>query len=198
MRHPFRNLLLVLATAALLAATAATPTAASEPGPDAATPPPGEQPESSQPGPRDAFRSLRDIIAPLWPGRSCTFEAKSHNPHMSTTVSGDVSGHGEWVNTSDPLTNCPSRAEVTVEIQAFACWEEGLLTGNCVWIPQGTKTESKYSGQQVAVHYRCHTTERTTWRTKTTVRVPISRWFDKRATHVKVEPVNCRPPRIPG
>ena len=184
MRHPFRNLLLVLATAALLAATAATPTAASEPGPDPATPPPGEQPESSQPGPRDASRSLRDIIAPFWPGRSCTFEARAHNPHPSGR---DASGHGSW----ETPGNCPARADVTVELQARWCLER--LPFVCGWITVGTKTENNRPEEQVPVHYRCHTTEDTMWRTKTTVRVRISWWFDKRDTATNVKNVNCRP-----
>ena len=186
MRHPFRNLLLVLATAALLAAATASPTAASEPGPDAATPPSGEQPESSQPGPRDAFRSLRDIIAPFWPGRSCTFEARADNPHPSGR---DASGHGAWEDNSSD--NCPARADVTVELQARWCLEGYWLI--CDWITVGTKTENNRPDEQVAVHYRCHTTEDTTWRTKTTVRVRISWWFDKRDTDTKVKNVNCRP-----
>lgn len=163
MRHPIRNLLLVLAATALLAATAAPP-AVSEPESGTTAPPPGEQPEPSRPEPgRDAPASFRDIIAPLWPGQSCTFRARADNPHESGD---DVSGHGAWVNTSRPSTNCPSQAEVTVEIQAFACWEEGPLTGNCVWIPQGSDTDTVYSKEQVSVHFRCHTTEETTWRTK--------------------------------
>lgn len=186
MRHLSRNLLLVLATAALLAATAATPTAASEPSPDAATPPPGEQPESSQPGPRDVFRSLRDIIAPFWPGRSCTFKARADNPHPSGN---DASGHGAWVDRSSG--DCPSEADVTVELQARWC-QEGFFCV-CDWTTVGTKTESKRSGEEVPVHYECHTTERTGWRTKTTVRVRISWWFDKKDTDTKVKNVNCRP-----
>lgn len=189
MRRPFRNLLLALATAALLAATAAAPTAASEPEPDA-TAPPVEQPEPSRSSPgRDATASFRDIfIAPFWPGRSCTFRARPDDPHLSSNHE-DASGHGAWLDTSD--NNCPATADVTVELQARWC-QEGFFRV-CGWITVGTKTESKSSGDQVPVHYRCHTTEETTWRTRVTVRVRISWWFDKRDTRTNVKNVPCRP-----
>lgn len=193
MRHPIRSLLLVLAATALLAATAASP-AASEPESGTTAPLPVEQPEPSRPEPGgDATASFRDIIAPFWPGRSCVFEARAHNPHKSGT---DASGHSSWEDNSENSGDCPARAEVTVELQARMCLAE--YPNICDWVNHGTKTMSRYSEKQVSVRYPCHTTTRTFWRTKTTVRVRISWWFDKTDTATNEKPLNCRPSGPPG
>ena len=64
---------------------------------------------------------------------------------------------------------------------------------SCEWVTQGTRRHTKYSGQQVPVHYQCHTNESTSWRTAVTVKVIISGWFDKWDTDAKLKSVNCRP-----
>ena len=62
----------------------------------------------------------------------------------------------------------------------------------------GTKSKSVYSshtgwaGVQVPVHIPCNSFEATTWRTRVTVVVNISWWFDKRATHENEKDINCR------
>lgn len=133
MRHPIRNLLLVLAATALLAATAAPP-AVSEPRLDATASPTVEQPEPSRPDlDRNAPTFFRDIIAPLWPGRSCVFEARAHNPHKSGN---DASGHSSWDDNSEHSGDCPAKADVKVELQVWACGER---SGRCRWVTRGGK-----------------------------------------------------------
>ena len=158
MRHPLARLVLLAVTAALLAVTMATSAAASESKTDASGQtepgqPDGESGDWAQQSEPDhaGTRSAR------WPGRHCKFHARAGNPHPS---GGDVSGHGTWVNSSNPMSRCPSHAQVTVKVQAHGCWYNAYPYPVCTWVTHGTKTRSVRSKQQVPVHYRCHTFER--------------------------------------
>ena len=177
MRDQFRrflmvSLLLVLAPVALLS-TATSPASAS-----------GQEPgEVEQPQPDD---SEPDETLNLWPGQSCTFYARADDPHRSGN---DASGHGAWVNTSSPSSNCPSRAWVTVKLQVWWCW--GVNPYECEWRTMETRTQTKYSKQRVAVHIPCRTYDRASWRTHVTVRVPISGWFDKSDSDSNTNVIKC-------
>lgn len=122
----------------------------------------------------------------FWPGRSCTFEAKADNPHLSSNKL-DASGKGAWVNAS----NCPNEADVTVELQAYICTEI-LFYRSCDWVTVGSNAGSKIPEDRVIARYPCLTKDEASWRTKVTVRVPISRWFDKTDTDTNVKNFNCR------
>ncbi len=166
------NLSLVLAAVVLLG-TATSSASASSPELDEV-----EQPSPSTPDP--------DVHAQSWPGRSCTFRAEAHDPHRSGN---DASGHGNWVNTSNPRSHCPSKAFVTVKLQAWLCMDQYPYT--CKWVTQATRAHWKYSGQQVAVHFPCTTSQSASWRTYTKVKVPISGWFDKYDTATNEKVVRC-------
>ena len=123
----------------------------------------------------------------FWPGRSCTFYARADLPHRSGN---DSSGHGAWVNTANPASNCPNRAVVTVELQAWECVSTDPF--RCEWRTKKWKTLTRYSRQQVAVHYPCRTRETASWRTKVTVKVKIPNWFDKWDTDTRDNAFDCR------
>jgi hypothetical protein len=121
-----------------------------------------------------------------WPGQSCTFRARPDNPHVS---GGDASGHGAWENTSNPASNCPNTALVKVELQVWGCHPYNPF--DCNWFTRAQRTQTKYSGQQVAVHYPCSTSDFAGWRTRVTVKVIISGWFDKWNTRSRVRNIAC-------
>ena len=138
-----------------------------------------EQPQPDDPEP--------DKTLDLWPGQSCTFYARADDPHPSGN---DASGHGAWVNTSNPASNCPSRALVTVRLQAWEC--DVTYPYRCAWYTKETRTQTKYSDQQVAVHFPCRTSNRSSWRTRVTVRVPISGWLDKSDKDTNEKIIRCQ------
>ena len=178
MRDRFKKLLrvssaLVLATVVLLGTATSS---ASASGPEL------DDVEQPQPGDPDLDETLS-----LWPGQSCTFKARAHNPHRSGN---DASGHGSWENTSNPASNCPNTALVRVQLQAWQCHPYNPF--DCSWYTRAERTQTKYSGQRVAVHYPCNTFETASWRTRVTVKVIISGWFDKRNTRSNVKNVDCR------
>ena len=172
----------VLATVGLVVATV-TPVAADEPKPSQVA---GET-QSDEPTPSESRGGSQPR---QWPGRNCDFDARAHDPHLS---GGDASGHGSWVNTSNPRSECPSRARVTVRLEAKKCQYTNPL--NCFWKTVKETTIMRYAKQQVAVHYPCHTTESTWWRTRVNVRVAIDGWFDKWDSDTNVRKLNCRPRR---
>ena len=138
--------------------------------------------EQPQPGDPDLDETLS-----LWPGQSCTFIVRPDDPHVSE---GDASGHGAWVNTSNPASNCPNTARVRVQLQAWQCHPYNPF--DCGWYTRAERTQTRYSGQQVAVHYPRDTFETAGWRTRVTVKVIISGWFDKWDTRSKVRNIDCR------
>lgn len=75
-----------------------------------------------------------------WPGRQCTFYARADNVHMSTTVKGDISAHGAWVDTSNG--HCPSLANVTVELRALARYRS---SGRTEWVTVSEVSDSRRS-----------------------------------------------------
>lgn len=143
-----------------------------------------ENDEVEQPLPGDLES---DTVLNLWPGQSCTFFARADNPHVS---GGDASGHGAWVNTSNPASNCPNTALVRVQLQSWQCHPYNPF--DCSWYTRAERTQTRYSGQQVAVHYPCNTLETAGWRTRVTVKVIISGWFDKWNTRSNVKNISCR------
>ena len=190
MRHPLKRSLSFAATTALLAATMAIPAEASEPKADEP-----DQRESSQPntengdGAEQGEPDHAGARSAQWPGRNCKFHAEAHWPHVSGN---DASGHGNWVNTSNPKSRCPKRAYVTVRLQAHGCLQ--VFPYTCHWHTQASKTRKVRSGVQVPVHVPCGVREPGKWRTKTTVKVPIDGWFDKWDTEISDEKwLNCRP-----
>lgn len=190
LRHPLARLLLLAVTTTLLTATLATPTAASEPKTDAS-----DQTESGQPDTENGDRAEQSepddagTRSARWPGRNCKFYAEAHWPHRSGN---DASGHGNWVNTSNPKSWCPNRAYVTAHLQAHGCLQ--VFPYTCHWHTQLTRTQHLRSGDQVPVHVPCGLREPGLWRTYTVVRVPINWWFDKWATKTSDEKwINCRP-----
>jgi len=122
----------------------------------------------------------------LWPGQSCTFYARPDNPHVSGN---DASGHGAWVNTSNPASNCPNTALVRVQLQAWKCHPRNPF--DCSWFTMAERTETRYSGQRVAVHYPCNTFDTAGWRTRVTVKVVIPGWFDKWNTRSRARNIRC-------
>lgn len=124
-----------------------------------------------------------------WPGRRCTFYARADNVHMSTTVDGDISAHGAWVDTSN--NGCPSSATVTVELQALVQFEP---SGETEWVTVNEEAASRRSRKRLPNHYPCYSTESTAWQSKVTVKVRISWWLDKKDT-AYFGPVSkpCRP-----
>ena len=137
--------------------------------------------EDSEPG-----DPALDNLALLWPGQSCTFYARPDNPHVSR---GDASGHGAWVNTSNPASNCPDTALVRVQLQAWKCHPYNPF--DCSWFTMAERTQTRYSKQQVAVHYPCFTSETAGWRTRVTVKGTIPGWCDKWNTRSKVRNISC-------
>ncbi len=181
MRDQFRrfltvSLLLVLAPVVLLS-TATSPASADEPELDEI-----EQPEPSEP---DLDPDLDDGFL-LWPGQSCTFYARADDPHRSGN---DASGHGAWVNTSNPASNCPDTALVKVQLQAWQCHPYNPF--DCSWYTRAERIHTKYSKQQVTVRYPCRTFEGAGWRTRVTVKVTISGWFDKWNIRSNVRNIEC-------
>ena len=140
LRYPFKRFVPIVALAVMVT-TLTTPAAATEPEKDRVA---QEQPDDPGTG-----TDAREARWPSWPGRSCTFRARADNPHLSGN---DASGHGTWVNTSNPLTECPKQAEVTVKLQAYGCWYV-FPYPVCSWVTHGTRTEFVKSKGQVAVHY---------------------------------------------
>ena len=139
--------------------------------------------EVEQPQPS---KSALDDDPRRWPGQSCTFFARPDYPHVSGN---DASGHGAWVNTSNPASNCPNTAQVRVQLQVWQCHPYNPF--DCSWYTRAERTQTRYSGQRVAVHYPCSTLETAGWRTRVTVKVIISGWFDKWNTRSKVRNISC-------
>lgn len=170
----------LLAAAAILVVAAAAPATA------AASTGRSKHAESDESG---AGAAEPDAGAAFWPGRKCKFKARAHNPHKSSNGV-DASGHGNWENTSKNKSDCPDKAEVTVELQAYMC-RQVLFWWDCSWQTMAEKTAHKYSKRQVPVHYPCHSDSEAGWRTKVTVRVSISGWFDKTAVAYNSKNFKC-------
>lgn len=143
--------------------------------------------ESDEVDPRSPDNSDLNSYNQFWPGRSCTFYARADLPHLSGN---DASGHGAWVNTSNPANNCPNRALVTVKIQAWEC--VSTVPFRCEWRTKNVKALMRYSRQQVAVHFPCRTRQMASWRTHVTVKVEIPNWFDKWDTDTTDNVFSCR------
>ena len=187
MRDQFRrflmvSLLLVLAPVALLS-TATSPASASGQEPGEVEQPQPDNPEPDDPEPDDPEP---DKTLDLWPGQSCTFYARADNPHRSGN---NASAHGAWVNTSNPASNCPNTAQVKVQLQAWQCHPYNPF--DCSWYTRAERTHTKYSEQQVTVRYPCSTFEEAGWRTRVTVKVTISGWFDKWNTRSNAKNIKC-------
>lgn len=154
---------------------------------EASSPKPGtsDQTEFDTPDAQDSDEASQA----RWPGRRCKFRAAAHWPHRSGN---DASGHGNWVNTSNPASRCPDRAYVTVHLQAYGCLQ--VFPYTCHWHTQSSRTRHVRSRDQVPLHVPCDLTEPGKWWTYTVVRVPISWWFDKHANKTSDEKwLNCRP-----
>lgn len=190
MRFPLAKCLMLAVTVVLTAVTMSASTAASEPeaalfdhvGSNYSDVGDSEQGEWVIPDHYDAQ-------AAVWPGRNCKFQARAHWPHHSGT---DVSGHGNWANTSNPSSRCPDLAYVTVHLQSWGCLQ--VFPYTCHWRTQATKSQYMRSGDQVPVHVPCELREPGSWRTYTVVKVPISGWLDKWDTDTSPSTrLNCRP-----
>ncbi|MFD7311960.1 hypothetical protein [Promicromonospora sp. NPDC059942] len=97
------------------------------------------------------------VMAPdVWAGK-CEYTGRGDYPHVTNR---EASVHGYWVRLSG---TCPSKARVTVDLQAYGCGSIG-----CAWITQntaeGTFAPGSGTGRWATPHKACASTATVGWR----------------------------------
>jgi len=117
---------------------------------------------------------------------NCVYRTRGDDPHRSGD---EVSVHGWWLRDSD---NCPSRADVTVYLQAAWCQDPY----GCHWTTLNSDSQRKRPGggrgRRVTVRDSCFTYEWTYFRNVVDVDIPGERDPGDQVT--KVKQVQCSPP----
>lgn len=98
------------------------------------------------------------VVTPLYEWWGCEWDGKADNPHVTA---GEASVHGYWLYISG---DCPSTADVTVNLQALGC-----STFGCSWITQATDTATAVTpgsgtGHWATPHKACANSNPVGWR----------------------------------
>lgn len=166
-----RRGLTVLCCTALLSLSALSASAgASSPQPPVTTAPSATSPQPPQPSAPSAPGHFApapsgDVTplaqsGPITAG-SCTYEQAIDDPHISSTAPRAASVHGWWLRDSG---TCPSKATVTVYLQAYWC---GPFYG-CYWRTVASGQADVYagggSGNRATARLTCSNSSTVGWR----------------------------------
>lgn len=126
------------------------------------------------------------VVTPLYEWWGCEWDGRSDYPHKSGN---SASVHGYWVYLSG---NCPSTADVTVNLQALGCSPLG-----CTWINQATDTATAVTpgsgtGHWATPHKACANSNTVAWRAEVWVGL-TDFWHPYGATHGTGRDLRCSP-----
>ena len=142
--------------------------------------------EGSQLQREDRARAESDDYAQDTALNGCRYETGADNPHVTDN---QASVHGWWEKKN---SRCPSRADVTVWLQAAWCSSSGI----CWWVTLDTDSDrirpGGGRGKRVNVRDDCSSNEWTYYRNVVDVDIPGTIDLPNKAR--KVKQIQCRPP----